>query len=1678
MPDTYAITGILRENAAAGLYQGVRHRDGAPVVIKVLRANSPVPRVVEHLWHEHEILCRLEGSWVLKPYGLEEQQGQLRLVLEGFDAELLSALFDRPLEIGQFLDVAVRLTAAVADLHRQGVVHGDLKPENVLFQPRTGELKLLGFGIASRPSQLSAASSGALLVEGSPAYMSPEQTGHMNRGVDQRSDLYSLGVIFYELLTGELPFQAEDPLGWAHCHLAKQPRSPAAIVPLLPAGLAAIVVKLLAKQVEERYQSAHGLMSDLEHCRQEWTAQGDIATFPLGARDICDQFRISPRLYGREREAAALADSFERVRTTGRKELVLVSGYSGVGKTSLVQELWRPVAAAGGYFTVGKYEQYQRDIPYATLVQAFRELLQQILTESNERIRAWKAALQEALGVNGRLIVDLIPELELVLGPQPPVPKLLPGEAENRFRLVFERFIGVFARREHPLVLFLDDLQWLDPATLRLMAWLQAGHGDQALLLIGAYRDNEVNPSHPLTGILNEIRRSEVRRQELVLGPLSPPHLTQLVVDTLRRSAGDVAPLVQLVHDKTAGNPFFAIHFLTTLYREGQVIYHGDDVRWHWDLDAIRRQGFTDNVVELMLGRLRRMQATTQRALMLAACVGSTVEAGTLALLNDLTEDQLHGLLQAAMDEGLLWRVDGGYTFLHDRVQEAAYALLAPEQRAGQHLQIGRALLAHLSRDRLAENVFDIVGQLNRGASLITAATEKEHLAELNLIAGKRAKAAAAFASALNYLTAGTALLGPGAWDRSYELAFALHVERAEGEYLIGNYAGSEELLALALDRARSLLDRVWVFRLRQRLYQLSGRWPDAMTAALKGLELLGVTFPEDDEEIRAATEAEIELIQVNLRGRTIADLANVPLSDDAEVRALIGLLAEATPQSYNTRWLLWPLIVAKSVNLCLQRGHGEESPFIYCSYCMMLAGLYHNIPSAFEFSKMSLTLNERLPGANALRGRLLFFHASVVSIWCQHFRMVLPLLDEAFSACLASGDLLWASYLTYHAIWLHLENGDPLEQVADIAQRYAAFNQQNHNDTVHNVNRAQQQFVLSLQGRTRSSWDFSDDAFDEAGCVAALEQAGFGLGIAYYRIMKQIAAFHAGRFDVALDWADRATPMLLHVSSMANEATHYFYRALTLTALYPQVPSQRQPGLRQELTDYLEKLRFWADHCPENFANRYALLRAELARVEGRYLEAMSLYDRAIDSAAENGFVHCHALAAELAAGFYRSRGFDRIARTYLREARDCYARWGAAGKVRQLEQQHPQLVETPSLAPTAILSARAEQLDLLSVVKASEAISGETVLPQLQETLMRLALEHAGAQRGYLLLVDGERLTVHARAEIEGDQTRVEILPGLATSSDTLPMTLLNYVKRSGEIVVLADAATDTRYVTDEYFAGHTPRSVIGLPITRQGRLTGILYLENNLITGAFIPSRLVVVELLAAETAVSLETARLYADLQEENVEHRRAEQQARELNQQLAFRALHDDLTGLPNRALLQDHLRTALARAQRSERVVGLLFIDLDDFKSVNDAFGHVAADGFLVEISKRISGSLRETDTAARIGGDEFVVLCEDLADPADAVVVAQRIRSALSTDILISDRRIGASASIGISYSSANSTPEDLLRAADAAMYEAKRQGGHRWESADSSAVPTQSRSQARSGEEATPLGSDAPGI
>ncbi|MDI3289730.1 AAA family ATPase [Polyangium sp. 15x6] len=1454
----FAITGTLHEGRGTVLLRGVRTADDLPVILKVLDPRRSRPRDLERLKREYEIGRQLDLPAIVRPLALETHEGMPALVLEDFGGQSLDHFLGAPLPIERFLDLAVRIAAAVGALHRRGIIHKDLKPQNILVNVSTGQVKLADFGLAVCPSRERQASLRPSLIEGSLPYLAPEQTGRMNRAIDSRADLYALGVTFYEMLTGRLPFEALDPLEWVHCHVARIPQPPGTWVPELPEALSALVMKLLAKMADDRYQTARGLAHDLERCLFEWRAKGRLEPFALAEHDVSGRFEIPQKLYGRGEEIAALLRGFERVVGTGSPELVLVSGYSGIGKSALVQELYKPIVRERGFFVSGKFDQYKRDIPYSTIVQVVRELVLDILAESEERIAPFRERLMGALGINAQLIVDVIPQVELVIGRQPPVAELPPIEAQNRFRIVFRHFIGVFARKEHPLVLFLDDLQWADPASLLLLEDLMTHPEIGHLLVIGAYRDNEVTPLHPLVQTLGNVRNAGARVSDIVLGPLSWEHLAALVSDMLHCRPEEAAPLSDLVHEKTAGNPFFTIQFLTALHEERLIEFDERASAWRWDVAKIRAKGFTDNVVDLMVGKLARLPARTQEALKTLACLGNTAEVAVLAAVSGRSEQASHEDLWEAVRVGLVLWMDGAYSFLHDRVQEAAYSLIPEAERAVVHLEIGRLLLSSTPPEELEERIFDIVNHLDRGAALITSREERERVAELNLLAGKRAKAKAAYASAKNCLAVGSELLPEHSWERRYELTFALELDRAECEFLLGELSAAEERLSLLSLRAKNLVDAAAVACVRMDLYTTLDRSDSSVDVGLEYLRRVGVEW--SPHPTKNDVRQEYERLWQQLGGRAIEDLVDLPSMHDPAFRATLDVLTRAIPPALFTDENLLCLVICRMVNLSLEHGNSDVSSLAYAHLGMVLGPHFGDYQAGFRFGKLGSDLVEKQE-LNRFKARVYVCVGSVVIPWTRHLRSGRALLRRVFHAALETGDLTYAAYSFFDLITHLLASGDPLGDVQREAENGLEFARKMRFGLIADILTGQLRLIRTLMGLTPHFSSFNDDEFDEGRFEQHLEaDPRLSTATCWYWIRKLQARYYANDFVSAVGAASKAEPLLWTSPSHFEMAEYHFYGALARAAHYGTASADERPEHMRALVAHHEKLAGWAENCPENFENRAALVAAEIARIEGRDLDAERLYEEAIRSAHDNGFVHNEGLAHELTSRFYRARRFDKIADMYLRDARACYACWGVDGKVEQLDQQHPRLLPSRSLPPAATFALRPEQLDLLSVTKASQTISGEIVLDKLLRTLLTVVLEQGGAQRGCLIVCREGGSSIEAEASLEGRGVATKLLESQPLSSSLVPVSIVNYALRTKERVILEDASEAAKYASEPYIARVRPRSLLCLPIVQQTEVVGLLYLENNLLAGAFTPDRLVALSLLATQAAISLEKAKL--------------------------------------------------------------------------------------------------------------------------------------------------------------------------------------------------------------------------
>ncbi|HTG16342.1 MAG TPA: AAA family ATPase, partial [Blastocatellia bacterium] len=1070
-------------------------------------------------------------------------------------------------------------------------------------------------------------------IAGTLAYMAPEQTGRMNRSIDSRSDLYALGVTLYEMLTGTLPFTASDPMELVHCHIARQPVSPAERSSSVPVPVAAIIMKLLAKTAEDRYQTAAGVESDLQRCLAEWETQLRIDEFPLGEHDTPDRLLIPEKLYGRASDIETILVAFDRIVAGGRSELVLVSGYSGIGKSSVVNELHKALVPPQGLFASGKFDQYKRDIPYATLAQAFQSLIRLLLSKSEKELSKWRDALREALDPNGQLIVDLVPDLKLIIGEQPPVPELPSQDAQGRFQLVFRRFISVFTR-EHPLALFFDDLQWLDAATLDLMEDLLTRPDVQHLMLIGAYRDNEVNLTHPLMRKLEEIRQAGAIVQDVVLTPLAPEDLRQLVADSLHCEPERAKPLAQLIHDKTGGNPFFAIQFLSALAEENLLTFDHGERRWSWDLNRIHAKGYADNVVDLMVRKLNRLSVETVNALKQLACLGNSAEFDLLALVYEVSTEELYSDLQEALRTGLVLHSEGAYRFLHDRVQEAAYSLIPEHLRPEAHLRIGRLLAEHTPREKREEAIFEIVNQLNRGAALITSQDEREQLAELNLIAGRRAKASTAYASALNHLIAGAALLADDGWELRPELTLALELHRAECELLTGDLVASEERLTMLARRAENPIDIAAVACLRLTLYTTLDLSDRGVEVCLEYQRSRGVHWSPHPtkEEVRQ----EYERIWQQFGSRSIEEIVELPLMNDPECLATLNVLTEVVTPALFTDENLLALVICRMVNLSLEHGNSDGSCFAYVWLGMLLGPVFGDYPAGFRFGRLGYELVEKR-GLHRYQARAYMSFGNLVMPWTKHIQTGRDLVRRAFDAANKIGDLTFAAYSCNNLNTNLLGAGDPLGDTQREAENGLEFARKARFGLVIAIITAQLQLIRTLRGLTPAFGCFDEEQFDERRFEHDLaSQADLALAECWYWIRKLQARVLAGDYRSAIEASSKARPLLWTSPSFFETAEYEFYSGLCRAALCDCTSPEERCNHLEALTAHYRQLELWAAHCPENFENRTALVSAEIARLEGRELDAEHLYEKAIRSAHANGFVHNAALANELAARFY----------------------------------------------------------------------------------------------------------------------------------------------------------------------------------------------------------------------------------------------------------------------------------------------------------------------------------------------------------------------------------------------------------------------------------------------------------
>jgi predicted ATPase/signal transduction histidine kinase len=1493
----YHLNEQLYNGSRTLVYRGYRQADSLPVAIKLLKNPYPSFSELVQFHNQYAIAKKLNSPLIIQTYSLEPYQNGYALVMEDFGGISLKDYFTSvkitdAKFLQEFLSLAIAMSKALDLLYQNNVIHKDIKPRNILINPETKQVKLIDFSIASLLPRETQTLISTNKLEGTLAYISPEQTGRMNRLIDYRSDFYALGVTFYELLTGKLPFTSNDPMELVHCHIAKRPPLVHEINPQIPSVISEIIRKLMAKNAEDRYQSALGLKHDLETCLYELKDTGVIHRFPIAQQDICDRFIIPDKLYGREIEIQTLLQAFERVRI-GASEMMLVEGFSGIGKTAVVNEVHKPIVRQRGYLVKGKFDQFQRNIPFSAFVQAFRDLVGQLLTESDAQIQQWKSKILDAVGENGQVIIEVIPELERIIGEQPPVPELLGITSQNRFNLLFSKFTQVFTGAEHPLVIFLDDLQWADLASLKLMQLLMADAS--YFLLIGAYRNNEVNSTHPLMLTLKEIKKlADVNT--ITLAPLSQEQVNQLIADTFKCSENITQIFSSLVYRKTAGNPFFTTQFLKALHQEKLIEFNFELGCWQCDIARVNQRSLTDDVVVFMGLQLQKLPQATQHILQLAACIGNQFDLATLSMISETSELETSDNLWEALAEGLILPINNvykfyisqenqavtqtisqsiQYKFLHDRIQQAAYSLIPEDKKQFTHLKIGQLLLNHIPQEEQEGRIFEIANQLNFGIDLLSEELERNQLAKLNLMAGQKAKLSTAYETATKYLNTGLDLLANDSWQSQYELTLKLYIETVEAEYLNINFERSIHLNEVALQNTTTLLDRVKLYEAKMQIYIAQQEMVKAIEIGLEVLEKLDIHLIELTDD----TSLVVQLPNPDELANLLVMTEPCKLSAMQIIKILCAPVFMAKPE-------IFPQLIITMVKLCLEHGNSALSAFAYGFYGLLMSGL-GKLDEGYQAGYIALKFLDKFD-AKELKAKVYNLFNSNIRNWKEHTENSILPLKEGVQSGLETGDIEWGGYCAANLCSYLFFSGDNLEDIVQQQAPYIDICVKTKQEIPTHFSQIWRQLGLNLLGVVQKQDLLVGDSFDETEKLPDLIAAKSGTVLFIFYVAKTILVYHLGDYKQALKLVGLAEQQAGSAFGFMQVVILNFYHSLALSANYSQVEIGEQQKYLEQIEANQEKMRFWADRAPMNNQHRYDLVEAEKAQILEQYWNAANLYDRAISFAKANNYIQEEALSNELAAKFYLKWGKEKIAQAYIQEAYYCYARWGAKAKVDLLEKSYPQLLQlilqhqlinlstqdtlafhrTSSSTHTSTTDSTSvsDLLDFTSILKAAQAISSSLELDRLITSLTRIILENSGAKKSVLILPQGNNWQIRAVTFIHHGEIQTILNPQSLVSCQEIPIKLINYVKNTQQTVVIDNCKTDIPGVIGEYMLQHQPQSVMCTPIVNQGHMMGVLYLENRLTHGVFTSDRLNVINLLSSQAAISLENASLYQQAQQ--------------------------------------------------------------------------------------------------------------------------------------------------------------------------------------------------------------------
>lgn len=1513
----YIITEELQEAGRFIWYKGYLQSDSNknPLTIKFINLSDANPSDKTRIKFGYDKIRKIESDFILKIIDIVDHPEGLVLIRNFYEGMSLKTYINKKaLDTNTFLKVACQLASALVDIHKNNIIHSEINPYNININGDTESIKICNFGMFSILGDLKDTLSDKNLFQEHLPYISPEQTGRMNREVDYRSDLYSLGITLYEMATGSVPFTSARPLETIHNHIAKKVPDPCKTNKAMSKTVCAIILKLLHKDVEDRYQTAFGLKFDIDKCIACLERDGHIGKFALCSQDVSNIFYVSKKLYGRNKELAVLQNSFSRARS-GSCEMVLVKGNPGIGKTALIKEAGKSFQHKKCHFISGKHEAIKSDQPYMAIIEAFTGLIRSLLTESEDIIDEWKHKILNALGKHSWIVIDLIPDIELIIGKQASSGKPGPIEFQNLFNMILHKFIGIFAEKDRPLVLFIDDLQWADAASLEFIKNIFTSSESFNLLLIGSFRSTEVDASHPLMLKVNEMKESGAALSVIDLAPLNIHNLTSLLFDSLSLKKHDAALLAALVYQKTRGNPFFLNLFLRSLHHDGHLVFNFEKKRWVFNIEDIKAMDYTDNVINLMTKNIRNFHEDVQEILKIASCFGIIFDIEVISKIANLNLNETIRKLQIILREGLIQpsgeyklqtaktiiMKDGfststfphrHYQFVHDRVQQSAYSLLNNKNKMEIHLAIGNLLLKEAPYTERKENIFNIVNQLNRGRMLIDNEKEKLQLAGLNMAAGKRALESNAFDAAIYYLQNSIDILPENSWHMDYQLTFDLHLYLAECNYLVFNFEISETLLYLLIQKADTKLKKAKIQNNLILLYSRKGDLDQSIHSGLLGLELLDLKMPPSPDAIKSEIDLELTKIDSFLEKNTINDILHLPELKITEKILMMEIMLNLMPQVYMVGNLdLYTYLTVKMTTMSLAYGNSSVSSHAYVMYGVILATRFNNYKEAYKFGMLALDLGNQFKYP-FIDGKNYFVFSCFIHLWNEHFSQCLHNLLSAYHKCIEAGDFSFAGYAIMNYTVCLFHSGANLIQVFEDMVQYQSFVERIKDPGTLGCLLAWKHLTLSLIGEEKIKLIHSGDRHADEKHLKYIKESNNITALCFFYAANIISNYILGNYDAADHFVQKMDKIKIAAAGHYNFLTFHIYHVLILAAKFPVTPETEKAQKLSLIKQSHHLIKEWSDNCPANFLNIYYLVNAEIAGIEGRDAEAMEFYDKAIQSAIDNEYVHYEAIHKECAGRFYLAKNKKIFAKVYLSDAYQCYQKWGADAKLSQMEKEYGEFLLTELTQETFQTSAKlSETLDLEAVLKVSQNISSEIDLDKLLNKLMKAVLEISGAEKGFLILSRKNQLFIEASGMLSDDYITV-LQSAPIESSHELSKGIVNYVWRKNEEVVLSEASNKGIFAGEKYVSENNIKSVLCMPILLQTKMLCILYLENNLITNAFTPDRIEFLKLLSSQAAISLENSRLYEDLKKLNEDledeirqHKKTEADRQKLQSQL-------------------------------------------------------------------------------------------------------------------------------------------------------------------------------------------------